>query len=485
MKNKIKIDLKKPFMMATIIFLLSVGCVSLDENPKDFPSPENFYSTESQIISALTGSMGTLYAEWEVYSYGWYEFHTDQNDDADLAFTANHGKGNWQAHYKAIGILNSVISALNEDKLGDTVPQEKKEELMGLAKFLRGFNYFFLVRLFGDVPIITEETDLIAGDISRQPVKDVYSLIEADFTVAISNLPDTWAPQFVGQPSKDAARGFLAKVYLTMATAPLNDASYYAKAKGMASDIMGNGVFSLIPDVRDVFKLENKLGPENIFSFNATEDDNATPPQIWLPSTMASGWMDFGLQNEYTDKYPAQPRKDAYMILEDWDGASWEEWSWRGAPLIRKFVYDDRETMEKRKSTANIPLLRYADVLMMFAEADNMVNGGPTQAAVDALNLIIDRANDGLANPNHSRATMGMSQSEFDDAVINERSLELFFEYDRWFDLIRKRILCEAVRPAIQVNCSDDDYLWPIPQSDLRINPLMTQNPGYPIPGDE
>ena len=77
-----------------------------------------------------------------------------------------------------------------------------------------------------------------------------------------------------------------------------------------------------------------------------------------------------------------------------------------------------------------------------------------------------------------------MSLAEFDAAVIDERGLELFFEYDRWFDLVRKRILCEKVRPAMQVNCDENDYLWPIPYNDLKLNEKLTQNPGYTSPQD-
>jgi hypothetical protein len=138
--------------------------------------------------------------------------------------------------------------------------------------------------------------------------------------------------------------------------------------------------------------------------------------------------------------------------------------------------------MESLNTWANIPLIRFADALLLFAEAENAVNGGPNQAAVDAVNQIIDRANDNVDNPSHPKLTTSMSQAEFDAAVIDERGLELFFEYDRWFDLVRKRILCDKVRDAMKVNCDDNDYLWPIPYTDLKLNPSLTQNPGYTTP---
>jgi hypothetical protein len=471
--------------IASILLMVTIGCVSLDEEPLDFPSPENFYASEDQIVSALTGSMAAMYSQWGNYSYGWGAFHDDANDNTNLAFGASHANWVWRAHYRSIANLNPIVETLSRDDSPIT-DQSLKDELMGQAKFIRAFNYFVLVRAYGEVPIITEETDVVGGEISRQPIRDVYDLIISDLQAARNFLPESW-PDFPGRPSKDAARALLAKVYLTMASAPLKDASYAPMARDMALEVMNAGQHSLIPDIRDVFKIENKLGPEYIWGFNATSDDIATPPQIWLPGSMAFGWLDFGTERTWALRYPDQPRKEAYMILEDWNGDSWEDFSWRGSPPVRKFTYDDQATLERLQSTANIPLLRYADVLLMFAEAENMVNGGPTQAAVDAVNQIIDRANDNVENPDHPRVTLGMTQAEFDSAVIQERNLELFFEYDRWFDLTRKEILCDVwpERNDIQANCSQDDYLWPIPQADLRLNQLMTQNPGYASPGPD
>ncbi|HLF32736.1 MAG TPA: RagB/SusD family nutrient uptake outer membrane protein [Cyclobacteriaceae bacterium] len=483
MKN-LAIRLKSFKVLASVVAAVLAGCVSLEEKPKDFPSPDNFYNTEEQIVSALTASMANLYSQWSNYSYPYQVYHTDYNDDANLVFSASHANWVWRAHYAAIANLNSAIKSLNEDKLGPTVSQDKKDELMAQAKFLRGLNYFYLVRCYGDVPIITEETDVVGGEISRQPISEVYALIQTDLQVAYNDLPEEWPEEMAGRPSRDAARALMAKVYLTMASAPLKDASKWQLARDKAKEVIDNGVHYLLPDVRDVFKIENDLGPENMFNFNSTEDDIATPPQIWLPGTMAFGWMDFGIAKAFSDAYPDQPRKAAYMVLEDWDGNPPEDYGWRGSPALRKYIYDDQEVLERLQSTANIPILRFADVLLMYAEAENMINNGPTQAAVDAVNQVIDRANDGVANPSHPRVTLTMTQQEFDDAVINERLLELFYEFDRWFDLTRKEILCDVweSRLDIKPNCDPNDYLWPIPQADLRLNPLITQNPGYTTP---
>jgi len=108
-----------------------------------------------------------------------------------------------------------------------------------------------------------------------------------------------------------------------------------------------------------------------------------------------------------------------------------------------------------------------------------MSKGGPDREAVDAINQVIDRANGHQPNPNYPLLTTNMTREQFDKAVINERSYELCFEYDRWCDMLRKRIIPEVTRYYYLVNFTEADYLFPIPEVEMRLNPNMTQNPGY------
>jgi starch-binding outer membrane protein, SusD/RagB family len=472
-------------LISGVLLLLTTRCVKLDEKPMDFTGPDNFYQSDSQIESAFASAMNRLYNSWSGYSYAYYYFDSDdQYYSGELVFDDTYANELWQIHYQAIGDINPAILALTKDKLGSSVTQEVKDQLMAQAKFVRAFNYFCLVRLYGDIPIITETTNVVTEEIKRKPIADVYALIESDLLFATQNLPASW-PDNPGRPSKDAARALLAKVYITMATAPTNDASNYVKARDMAKAVMEEGVHHLVPDVNQVFALNNSFGPEMMWSFNSTEDDQATNPQIWLPTTMADGWTDIKCDKVFGDTYPDQPRKSAYLLLEDNNGVSYKDpsgWSTWGGPAIKKFLYDTWENQQRLVSVQNYPILRYADALLLFAEAENMVNNGPDQAACDAVNQVIDRANGYVANPEDPQLTTSMTKAEFDAAVIQQRSLELCFEYDRWYDLCRKRILYEKTLPAYQQNFSEDDYLFPIPQTDLRLNPLLTQNPGYTTP---
>src|SRR5205085_2759875 len=179
----------------------------------------------------------------------------DQYDGGDLVIGNSHGSDLWSAHYAAILNLNSAIKAMNSGSLGASATQEEVDLLIGQAKFIRAWNYFMLVRMFGALPLITEDTeDPTTAEISRTPIADVYTLIVNDFNEAIAKLPRKW-DEFPGRPTSGAAKGLLAKVYLTMATYPLKDASKYALAADLANQVMQEGDYSLVQDINNVFTI--------------------------------------------------------------------------------------------------------------------------------------------------------------------------------------------------------------------------------------
>lgn len=480
MKRKI---INKPIYVLGILFLTFFGCVDLDEKPLDFTGPDNYYNNPEQIESSYTAALKRIFARWGIFSYNGFtgiHKHTDQLAGGDLAFSENLGNRSWRDHFASISDVNLALKAMSNP---DTkIPESELPNLIGQGRFIRAFNYFYLVRLYGDVPIIDENVNPITDEIVRKPIAEVYAFIVEDLLYAANNLPEEW-PDSPGKPTADAARGLLAKVYLTMATAPLKATENFAKARDMAAEVM-HGNHDLVEHIEDVFAIENENGVEILFSTQNIEGIgvNATSPAIWLPGHMANGWGDITADREWFLHYPEQPRKYAYLLMEDWDGLPYTDFPDGETYAIRKYLYSPREMLEKNVSNQNLPLLRFADILLIFAEAENMVNGGPTQAAVNALNRVINRANGYVVNPAYPLAQLSMSQAAFDRAVINERSYELCFEFDRWFDLVRKEMLCEVQNEDAQVNCSSDDYLMPIPQVDLRLNPLLTQNPGYPAP---
>jgi hypothetical protein len=459
--------------------LLVGGCevFDLEEKPRNFISPENFFQTPEQIETVLATCQSRCFQVWR----NAYDNNPDlfRNDDqlagGDLTVPMNHGADFYALHFANIKDLNFAIAAIKRGNI-DKASTSVRDQLMGQLKFLRAWNYFQVVRMFGPVPLLTEETvDYFNYLPSRAPLADVYGLIVSDFTEAIAKLPVGWGA-LVGRPSSDAAKALLAKTYVTMATYPLNDAANYEKAAVLAREVIESGRHSLVPDINKVFSMDTKYGPEMMWSFNANINNRATNPKIW---SGIYGWGDYSADIYWVDNvYPEQPRKYAYIEILDHNGVRFSDLP-NKVPGIKKYLYDTEDDFNKGISVINIPIIRYADVLLIFAEAENMSKGGPTQEAVDAVNLVIDRANGYQDNPSYPLLTAEMSRDAFDAAVIEERGFELCFEYDRWFDLVRKRILREKSREEIRANFSEHIYLFPIPESEIRLNPNIKQNPGY------
>lgn len=463
---------------ACLIFIAGCDMIGdLEENPKSFASPSNFYTTPAQIEGVFASTQANLWGFW-VVGYDWSMIntfqHTDQFDGGNLVIQANHGSHLWAKHYANVAELNFAIASLQQGKV--SAAQGTIDELMGQAKFLRAWNYFMLVRMWGDLPLLTEEQtdDYFNYKPSRTPVAGVYDLIVGDLKEAVDKLPPTWPSGNTARPTMDAAKAILAEVYLTMATHPVNDPQYYDDAADYARQVIEDGRYSLVEDVSKVFSFETEDGPEMIWSFKSNYERQTISPQVW---SEMKGWGDQTAEEWWVDQYPEQPRKGAYLELENAEGLNWKEVG--ASPGIKKYLYDTEADYNAGRSVIDMPIIRYAEVLLIFAEAENMSKGGPTPEAVAAINQVIDRANGYQANPAHPRLTMGMSQAEFDEAVIEERNWELCFEYDRWFDLIRKRMLLEKSRPEIQQNFSEADYLFPIPMADMRLNENLVQNPGY------
>jgi len=467
-----------------ILIVVITSCVNLEEKPEGLLAPNVYYNSVSQIEAVLATSMNKVWSPWSVYGYGWGKFvNDDQLYGGNLIITSNWADDLWNCHYAALLNLNTALNRINAGSV-QGASQEDIDLLIGQIKIVRAWNYFMLVRMFGDVPLYLEDDNPAISPKARTPIKEVYSQIVSDLTDAIAKLPATWPSEKKARPTSGTAKGLLAKVYVTMATAPLNETENYSKAADMAESVMNDGIYSLEHNVEDVFLEKNKYGPEILWTFCSTEDDQTTNPKIWGPTNKPyDGWMDFCADAHWDTLYPQQPRKDAYLIRYS-DGVPYTQWLLgRRGPAIRKMLTMSLDNYNTWSSDANLPILRYADVLLLFAEAENMSKGGPTPKAIDAVNMIINRANGYVPNDNEPLLTRSMSKEAFDKAVIRERNLELCFEYDRWFDICRKRILPEVCYKQSQLdNYTINDYLFPIPAADLRLNKLLVQNPGYPKP---
>jgi hypothetical protein len=472
-------------IITLFLMIAGVSCQSLEEVPDGISTPQNFYATVAQCEAAYAGSMNALFVEWGGYQ-NIPAFPDGQFDGASLDFGATSFNDLWNWHYKAIANVNAVLKAVKAGSLTGT-PQEDIDNVVAQGRFLRAFNYFTLVRLYGKIPYITEDTpDPVSTPLtaeSRLEISAVYDLMEADFGFAAEHLNDYDAAAS-GKPNKWIAKGYMAKMFVTRATAPLNQSEYYAKARDMADDVITNGPYELLPGFQDVFKTSNNHSAEIMFAFHTTSQTPYMPGNAWAPSEM-DGWSGGPVKIAWASNvYPEQPRKHNYLLLDftsdiyDPKAAiiNWSK-SADGVPYIGKYnmpnlTYDQQ--VSGASAGIEMKLLRFADILLIYAEAANMAAGAPTQLAVDRLNMIIDRANAGTGK--EAKATMAMSKAVFDQKVIDERSFELCFENDRYFDVLRKRILQQVNLPDNAQGFEENDYLLPIPALDAK---AIGQNPGY------
>lgn len=476
-----------PVKAIIVLFLMLAGfsCQSLEEVPDGISTPQNFYATVGQCEAAYAGSMNALFVTWGGYQ-NIPSFPDGQYEGTSLDFGSTSFNDLWIWHYKAIANINGVLKAVKEGSLAGN-PQEAIDNVVAQGRFLRAFNYFTLVRLYGKIPYLTEDTpDPVSTPLtpeSRLEISEVYDLLQADLGYAAEHLGDYDAAT-PGKPNQWVAKGFLSKVYLTRATAPLNQADYFAKARDMADDVITNGPYRLLPSVLDVFKTANNRNMEIMFAFYTSSQTPYMPGNAWAPSEM-DGWSGGPVKIYWASNiYPEQPRKHNYLLLDftsDIYDPSAPVINWSksadGVPYIGKYnmpnlTYDQQ--VGGGDAGIEMKLLRFADILLIYSEAANMAAGAPTQLAVDRLNLIIDRANGTTGK--EPRAAITMSKAQFDQKVIDERSFELCFENDRYFDVLRKRILQAVNLPDNAQGYDENDYLLPIPALDAK---AIGQNPGY------
>ena len=488
----------------TGIFLLLLmvlhSCMDLEEVPLNRISPPTFYKTPDQCQSILIGTMAGHASTWGGHAYhpGW----PDGTMDAGLNWAITANTGRWGTHYASINNINPVIKSILDGTL-DSYAKSTVDDILAQAYFLRAFNHFTLVRMYGRVLYLDENTpDLISNlptPESREEVSVIYEKIESDLLKAIALMNPTLDPALPGRPNVWAAKALLARVYITWATAPLKQTAYYAKARDMAEDIITNSPFGFVEDIPEIFKVANvKNNPEFIWGYNSTSDYNLGIGCNFGPDDWGC-WSSGGIRSLWADTYPEQPRKYSYVLttfprnLHLTDDPA--EWIWipyeeggDHVPFMGKYCWPNvpREiNIVEAPFDPPLPIFRYSDMLLVYAEAANMANGGPTQLAVDRVNMIIDRANKPYTSVfgtltttpgTHPRVTMSMSAQEFDDKVMAERVWELCFESETYFDVLRKETLEEVNKPDISLHYEPHRYLFPIPDLDAL---LIGQTPGY------
>ncbi len=478
--------MKQKSLIAFLILLLAQSCVKkLDENPDNFIAPTNFYKNSADALGAVNAVYDAL-SEWGVYEREIYlmtELSTDnmdlsgrnqeraQLDDYLIDASNNIILNTWRNFYNGINRANTIIARIPEVS---SVPSALRARIEGEGRFLRAFYYFNLVRLFGEVPLITTETSSLQGlDVKRNSVSSVYEQIIKDLEFSEQNLPLSYSGADIGRITRGAAKTLLAKVYLTMAGNPVRDAKNYEQAGKKAKEVIESQQYILLSRYEDNFAISLKNGKESIFEGQALANSLGNDVSRMYTNFAPQQQNPYG-QRAYGGFFPSLELYNSYEQLDTRKKLYLTEtYTTPGGvkvtvsrPHINKYV--DPAGSENNNSN-NWPYLRYADVLLMYAEAMNET--GNQGEATTYVNMIRSRA--GLRN------TTASTKDQLVDVIEKERRLELAFEGHRWFDLVRTGKLISTMiakgKPAIK----DYHVLYPIPQRELDVNSNLSQNTGY------
>ncbi len=476
----------KTLIFCTFLPFLQACNEELQESPKTFISPENFFSNPSSYESAVIGIYGNIGGYFSANSMMMREMFSDINgtpsasaEQALPSYRNGHEpffyntRGEWANSYTIIKNANFVLSKLPKGEISDAL----KNALTAEARFLRAFAYFQLVQFYGDIPLRTLPIENYSEvQASRNTQEEVYNLILEDLNYAEQNLPES-APQ-QGRVYKSVATAMLAKVYLTTAGNPMKKNENYPKARDKALAVINSGKFTLVDDYAKVFQ-NTKYSSESLWErlFVAGIGGNglhgiSSTALGYVPILLPASW--------FISSFPNGDQRRAWGIKDSYKGPS-------GAvlnPFFQKFVnntYTEKGTAPSAAGLLEytIPIIRLAEMYLIAAEAENEVSG--PENAYQYINTIRKRARVDKTDASQVPDLKALSKEQFRNAVLMERKWELHMEGNSWFDLKRTNTISriqelrgsELLHPIGAYN-----QTWYIPDVEITNNNIA-QNPSY------
>ncbi|GAB2564477.1 RagB/SusD family nutrient uptake outer membrane protein [Spirosoma areae] len=477
--------MKAIYLFAGVLMLSLTACQEkfLELAPVSQANTASFYKNQSDMLTAVNAAYGALQFNGQYgQNYVFAELPSDDTrpvlsgsvtdqDEFDkfyLRTTNPYLLTRWSDGYRGIYRTNSVLDRLPGVPMDETL----KKRIAGEAKFLRALMYFNLVRSFGAVPLVlTEITDPLQGyEYGRAPVADVYAQITKDLIEADAALPERYTGADVGRATRGAAKALLGKVLLTQ--------KKYAEAVAKLKEVVDANTYDLLPAYADLFKPANKNSKESVFEVQYKKgsiQEGSNFANTYAPENSGNAVIQFGGGG---NNQPTSDLESAFDAGDVRKGVSFASsyTNAQGAKIdyyyIRKYL--DPPTVNG-DSEDNWYVLRYADVLLLYAEALNETS--KTAEALPYLNRVRKRA--GLADKAIT------AQPDMRLAIEQERRVELAFEGHRWFDLVRTGralpvLQAKAAAIGIKTALTENNLLFPVPQSQIDINSdKIKQNPGY------
>jgi len=448
---------------ATILFFASASCNVLDQEPISSIASVTFYQTASDVEAAVIACYDGFQSSYNrdivlvssvmsdegfPISGGNYISHNDFNPSA----TQGNVQDFWQAIYRTVTRCNDVLE--NIDKVTDPAISNKRDQLRGEALFLRSLSFFFASRYWGDIPLPLETVKSLNQDyqIPRTPAIQVLDQVVKDLQASINFLPIKQPNKY--RATKAAAQGMLAKILMWRKSA--GDDQLALKN---CEDVMADTQYSLVSRTNylTMFELGKQNTSESLFEIS------------YRPNTaQEANDLDYELVPAVGNRYRIRPSDKLFNALKEnpLDVRGTVVDSYNKKNYVKKYMAGAVDaTTNRGLQHNNVIYLRLADVILMRAELLNET--GKTTEAIGLLNQIRQRA--GISN------TVAVSQAEVRTAIAQERFLELCFESNRWFDLVRTgkaQENCPKLKDVRRI-------LWPIPQRDIDLNKNLTQNASY------
>ncbi|MBK7098507.1 MAG: RagB/SusD family nutrient uptake outer membrane protein [Sphingobacteriales bacterium] len=540
----------KYFFILILVISVSSCKKFLDTKPTDFLAPETYYSTEDQLNNALMGVYDPL--GWETM-YGnnlfanltictdesfWNRAAQTTGTQVNVFDYSNIDVANlWAACYTGIERANMLIANVKKPQMDEA----KRENILGQAMFLRGYYYFLLATNFGGVPLKTVPQPSVSNpvyiNVPRSSIKDLYTQILSDMTEAEGKLNTITVNGNPGYISKTACQGILARVNLNMAGFPLNETARFAEALSWAKKVEASGEQTLntaynssltnsaysqifINQMRDEYNIKESIWEVEFYGNRISDAfvesgrlgntiGLAFSPSVDSPDSLGYSYGFANTTRRHYLRYDnADQRRDwAIAPFRYNNTAPYARVNWTASTIYNRNVGKWRRSFEKltpknkNYTPTNFPLLRYSDVLLMIAEAENEVNG-PTTTAYNALNQVRRRAYGvslAAASPT-ADAPAAMGKDNFRTFIQEERSRELCYEGLRKYDLIRWGIYVarmneignemanDPTNTAFKwgglggQSVSEKNVLLPIPSTEMSVNKAITakdQNPGW------
>ncbi|MFZ4561291.1 MAG: RagB/SusD family nutrient uptake outer membrane protein [Saprospiraceae bacterium] len=374
----------------------------------------------------------------------------------------------WKLNYAGITQCNTVLTGLEKANL----PGDLKSRISGEARFLRAFYHFQLAQVFGDVPVITALLSPSEMKVSRRPRSEVLAQVVKDCEEAATVLPVFYASSETGRVTRGAALALAAKAHLY--------ARDWARVLEKTSQVKALGIYDLVANYQDNFSEQTQNNRESVFEIQHTNLEfgvGNSLNQWWASKKFSSGYGFAEVSEEFVNAFELNDPRLRFTVArnnEPYFGLIFKPSFSSTRYGVRKFLQADSTTTQKADGDINYAYIRFAEVLLWEAEA--LAELGRVQEALAPLERVRARARAQSATPATTLPRVVTTDKvAFLEALRRERMLELGFECHRFFDLVRWG-LAPGVLGGFKAGKHE---VFPIPQTEMDLNPALVQNPGY------